>query len=382
MTALLLTENFPPRIGGSSRWFWELYRRMPRSDVVIAAGSCLGDAAFDATHDLRVRRLPLSFRDASLRRPRGWLAYARAAAALRAVVRDQHVAALHCGKVWPEGWLALALGRPFACYAHGEELISNRSSRELTWMARRVLARAALVIANSSNTAGLLERVWGVDAGRIAVVHPGVDTSRFAPAARDEDVRRALGWAGRTVVLTVARLQRRKGHDVMIDAAVLLRPRWPHLLYAIVGDGEERQALTARVRAAGLDDCVRFHGAVDDAELVRRYQQCDLFVLPNRTHEGDLEGFGMVLLEAQACGRAVVAGDSGGTAEALRAGETGVLVDCTRPEPLAGAIEALLSDAARRDRMGAAGRRRACDEFDFARQPARILTTLGRALPR
>src|SRR5262249_17681185 len=171
----------------------------------------------------------------------------------------------------------------------------------------------------------------------IAGLPPGVDTSRFAPRPPDEAARAALGWLGRTVVLTVARLQRRKGHDVMIDAVALLRGQFPTLLYAIVGDGEERAALEHRVQQAGLGEHVRFHGAIDDAQLLQAYQQCDLFALPNRTVDGDFEGFGMVLLEAQACGRAVLAGNSGGTDEAVRAGATGVMVDCAAPAAVASA---------------------------------------------
>ncbi len=380
MTALLVTENFPPRIGGSSRWLWELYRRLPRAGVVVAAGACAGDAAFDRTHDLRVTRLPLSFRDLGVLSPPAWLAYRRAARALRAVERDAAVRVVHCGRVLPEGWLALAGGLPYGCYVHGEELVSNRTSRQLTWMAVRVMRRAAVLIANSHHTAALLERRWGVTAARIAVLAPGVDTSRFAPAAPDERTRAALGWGGRTVVLTVARLQKRKGHDRMIDAIGLLRPHIPALLYAIVGDGEERAALEARVRGARLTEHVRFYGAVDDAQLVRAYQQCELFALPNRTVNGDFEGFGMVLLEAQACGRAVLAGDSGGTAEAVRAGETGVIVDCARPESLAEAVAALLNDGALRERMGAAGRRWMVESFDFDRRAPRAAAVLGRVL--
>jgi len=378
MRALLVSENFPPRIGGSARWLWELYRRLPRADVTVAAGSCPGDAAFDRGHDLRVARLPLSFPDLGVLSPPIWLHYRRAARTLRAHARRDAVQVLHCGRVLPEGWLALACARPFACYVHGEELISNATSRQLTWMAAHVMRRAAVLIANSRHTAELLQRRWGVEVTRIAVLTPGVDTARFAPAPRDEATRAALGWAGRTVVLTVARLQKRKGHDRMIDAVELLRTRFPTLLYAVVGDGEERAALEQRVRRAGLGAHVRFHGAVDDTELLRIYQQCDLFALPNRTADGDFEGFGMVLLEAQACGRAVLTGDSGGTAEAVCAGETGVIVDCTQAEPLANAVAALLQDGGWRERMGAAGRRWVEAGFDFDGGAPRAAAVLAR----
>ena len=275
---------------------------------------------------------------------------------MRALAIRTGATAVHCARVLPEGWIAAGTGLPFGIFAHGEEFASYASSRELTWMARRVMRGAALFIANSRHTAALLERDWGVAAARLAVVSPGVDVERFAPAPRDDAVRATLGWENRLVVLTVGRLQRRKGHDRMIEAVALLREEFPSLLYAIVGDGSERGDLEAAVQRAGLSAYVRFHGVLPDAELVRAYQQCDLFALPNRSAGTDFEGFGMVLLEAQACGRAVLAGDSGGTAEALRAGETGVLVDCRRADTLAAAVAALLRDQQRREHMGASGR--------------------------
>jgi phosphatidylinositol alpha-1,6-mannosyltransferase len=380
MTALLLSENFPPVVGGSARWLWEIYRRVPRAQVSIAAGRCAGDRDFDRSHDLDVTRMPLSFAGVGALSLSGWRRYREARRTVRALATRAGAAAVHCARVLPEGWIAAGTGLPFGVFAHGEEFASYASSRELSWMARRVMKRAALFIANSCHTAALLEREWGVPAARLAVVSPGVDTARFAPAPRDDVARAALGWSDRPVVLTVGRLQRRKGHDRMIEAIALLCEQFPTLLYAIVGDGTERGDLEASVQRAGLSSHVRFYGVLDDAELLRAYQQCDLFVLPNRTDGNDFEGFGMVLLEAQACGRAVIAGDSGGTAEAVRAGETGVIVDCRRADTLAAAVAALLREPARREQMGAAGRQwtaRACSFEVLAPQMASALDRIA-----
>ena len=149
-------------------------------------------------------------------------------------------------------------------------------------------------------------------------------------------MRARLGWGERRVVLTVGRLQKRKGHDMMIRALPAIRRAVPDVLYAIVGDGEERAALEQLAEQEGVRQSVQFLGEVDDETLVRCYQQCDLFALPNRQVGGDIEGFGMVLLEAQACGRPVLAGASGGTAETMRVPETGRVVPCDRPQELAG----------------------------------------------
>ena len=194
MTAMLVTEIFPPRIGGTARWFWELYRRMPRDDVVVAAGTCEGDAAFDRTHDLRVERMPLAIGRFDPARPRGWIAYARTALTLRRLRRGAAAERLDCARVLPEGWLALSCGVPFVCYVHGEELVSNRTSRLYTRITRRVLERAALVIANSHHTAALVERDWQVDPARIEILRPLAMDPKEARRLR---ARRKLRPAGR-----------------------------------------------------------------------------------------------------------------------------------------------------------------------------------------
>lgn len=377
MAILFLTENFPPIVGGTSRWFWEICRRAPCSEVVVGAGACNGDRQFDRAHSLRVERLPLFFADLGLFSMDGWKRYRRATARVRRLIRSSSLAAVRCGRLLPEGWVALRAGHPYACFVHGEELNTYATSRQLTWMARRVLRRADFLIANSAHTAGVLQQRWPMPRDGIRLLHPGVDTRRFAPAPPDPAARARLGWGERPVVLTVGRLQKRKGHDHMIEALAALVPRFPDLLYAVVGGGEERGALQEAARRLRLTEHVRFHGEVDDETAVCAYQQCDLFVLPHRRVAGDFEGFGMVLLEAAACGKAVIAGDAGGSAEALRHGESGLLVDCARVDALAGAVGELLGDRERRERMGTAGRRLAERDFDFDAGSADMAEVLG-----
>jgi phosphatidylinositol alpha-1,6-mannosyltransferase len=384
---LLLSRVFPPQVGGSGRWLWEIYRRLPRHQVVIAAGEDPRQGEFDARHDLTVARLPLHPESWGLCDPRGVRGYARALRGLLPLVWAHRIDEVHCGCCLPEGLMGLALrirtGRPYVCYVHGEELGFAAASRELGWLSRRVLRHARYLIANSRNTGRILVERWGLPAGRIRVLHPGVDVGRFAPAARDRAARARLGWGDRPVVLTVGRLQRRKGHDQMIRALAAVRRAVPDVLYAILGDGEERPALQGLVAGEGLGDHVQFLGERDDATLVSCYQQCDLFVLPNRQVGQDIEGFGMVLLEAQACGTPVVAGASGGTAETMQVPETGLIVPCEGPDRLAAAVAELLSDPERLARMGSAARRRAVAQFDWdvlGRQAEQVFRD-GRPVP-
>jgi phosphatidylinositol alpha-1,6-mannosyltransferase len=388
MTTLLVSDIFPPKTGGSGRWFWEIYRRLPREDFVIAAGEDPRQMDFDRSHNLRVMRLPLTMRSWGLLSGAGLAGYWRTVRMLRRVVRDERVEKVHCARCMPEGVMALALkwwcGVPYSCYVHGEDVNLASTSRELRWLAKRVLRGADFAISNSRNTERILKEEWHLPDQRIRLMHPGVDIKRFVPAARSHTTRDRLGWDDRQVLLTVGRLQKRKGHDQMISALPVIRRTIPDILYAIVGDGDERRFLENLVAQEGLEKHVQFLGELDDEGLVHCYQQCDLFALPNRQVGRDIEGFGMVLLEAQACGKPVVAGNSGGTAETMRIPETGLVVNCDGPQALAALVVELLGDRRRLAQMSTAARQWVVEHFDWAalsRQAEQIFHVGTRPLP-
>jgi phosphatidylinositol alpha-1,6-mannosyltransferase len=306
---------------------------------------------------------------------------------LRQLVVDEGVTCIHCGKCLPEGLLALALrswkGIPYTCHVWGEELGFARTSRELTWLTRRVLHGARHVVVCSTNSKQLLLGEWGLPADRLSVINPGVDIEHFVPAAPDPAVRDRLGWTGRMVLLTVSRLDKRKGHDMLLRALPTIREAVPNALYAIVGDGAEREPLRRQVAEHGLGDCVQFLGSIaaNDPRLAECYQQCDLFVHPNRQVGNNFEGFGMVLTEAEACGKPVIAGASGGTADTLLDGETGWLVRCEEPGPLAEAVVDLLRDRSRLAAMGEAARHWVVERFDWAVIRGQMAAALGLEAP-
>jgi phosphatidylinositol alpha-1,6-mannosyltransferase len=364
---LVIADVFPPRHGGSGRWLWDLYRRLPDLHPTVLAGPADGDREFDRASSLPIERWPL--RLASWGALGGAGGYAALARRTAAVVRRVQPRVVHCGKCLPEGllgWInARRTGVPYWCFAHGEELSLVRDSRELNWLTGLVLRGAARVVANSDHTRRIAMEGWRLPGDRVVVLHPGVDATRFVPAAPDAAARESLGWTGRAVILTVGALQKRKGQDMMIRALPEIRRRCPDVLYAIAGEGWERAELERLAVDLGVADAVRFMGVPDEDALVRSYQQCDLFALPNRRVGWDFEGFGIVLLEAQACARPVIAGASGGTAEAILPTETGVLLPTESPAPLAEACSALLADPARRARMGARAREWILERFDW-----------------
>ena len=361
---LLLTELYPPTVGGSAVLFENLYSRLDGPVTVLTAG----DGRVREQAGLDVRTMPMSGPDWGLIKPASLRRHLTVAAALRRLHTGRQL--VHCGRALPEGLSARMARLPYVCWTHGEELGFASSSRELRWLMRRVYAGARGVLANSHNSASLLVTDWGVGAERIVVIHPGVDTERFHPDANPGEWRRQHAASGELLFLSVGRLHRRKGHDVALKALAQLA-NLP-VRYLIAGDGPMRRHLERQARESGLSDRVAFLGAVPDRTLPALYAACDVFLMPNRQDGVDFEGFGIVFLEAAATARAAIGGQSGGVAEAVADGETGLLVDGHDAAAVAGAMRRLALDADLRMRMGQRGRQRVLQQFTWGAGAARL----------
>ena len=343
---LLLTENFPPKEGGSGRWFWELYSRLPNDKVLIVANDTPEGREFDKTHELDIVRIELESTEWGLASTKGLGFYWETIRKVLKLIKEYGIEEVHCGRVIPEGVIARALkllaGARYNCFVHGEDVETAATSREHSLLVKNVCKNASMLICNSENTANIVRKL-GFDSGsKCEVLHPGVDTSRFEVAAPDTSFRQKMGWSGKRVLLTVGRLQRRKGQDFLIKSMPALLNEFPDLFYAVVGRGECYDELISLVDQHKLHDNVCVYPDMDDEALIKCYQQCDIFILPNRTIGNDIEGFGMVLVEAQVCGKPVIAGDSGGTRETMNIGKTGHIIDCSSTENLLNGLSPIL----------------------------------------
>ena len=348
---LLLTENFPPIEGGSGRWFWELYSRLPKDNVTIVTHDLEGGGEFDKSHDLHVIRTPLANPEWGIKSISGLRFYFANVRKLVKLVKQHRIDEIHCGRVIHEGitaWIVkLLTGTPYRCFVHGEDVETAATSREQSLLVKQVCKHAASLICNSYNSQRLVASLGFSDTDKCDVLHPGVDTSTFKPAPANNEIRQRFGWAKESLVLlTVGRLQKRKGQDFLIEAMPRLLEKVPQLQYVIVGRGDELENLRHLVEKHRLQENVFIHTNFDDTDLINAYQQCNVFILPNRTIQNDIEGFGMVLVEAQACGKPVIAGDSGGTSETLQVGETGFIIDCSSPQAIETALPIALKNCA------------------------------------
>jgi phosphatidyl-myo-inositol dimannoside synthase len=379
---LLVSQVFPPAVGGSGMLLENIYTRVNLPVTVLTdRETCRGTE--ETRGPLTMRRIDLRGDLWGLLNRRALMQHVRVARTIRRLAAPPAV--VHCGRAQPEGVAALlaaaAPGGPrYVFWAHGEEISAAQTSRELRWIMRRVYAGAALAIANSRNTAAMLEAA-GMPRAKIEVVYPGVDARRFSAEVDGAALRQQLAPDGELLLVTVGRVERRKGHDLALAALAAARHRLPPFRYAIVGGGGERARLEAMAVEYGIADRVVFTGEVSAGDLPRYFAACDIFVHPNRVVDrSDFEGFGLVFLEAAACGKPAIGGATGGVTEAVQDGITGLLVSGTDAEELAGVIERLARSPELRARLGQAGRDRVRDFFTWETAARRVEAVHARVL--
>ncbi len=354
---LLVTNDFPPKVGGIQNYLWELWRRLPPDDVVVHTTPYRGSATFDAQQPFTVIRS---------REP--WLLPGP-----HLVRRVNRLAKRHDADLvvidpaLPAGLVGPRLDLPYAVVVHGAEVAIPGRLPGVRRLLRDVLDSAAGVIAAGGYPALECERALGRHLPAF-VIPPGVDIERFRPASRHERglLRSRLGLRPEApTVVSVSRLVPRKGMDTLVQAAALLAARGRDLQVVIAGDGRDRGRLRSLAARTGAP--VRLVGRLGDDDVAALLGCADVFAMLCRTRWRGLEqeGFGIVYLEAAAAGVPQVAGRSGGAHEAVADGETGLVLDPATPGAAAEAIGALLDDGERRAAMGAAARQRAATSFSY-----------------
>ena len=359
--SLLATNDFPPKVGGIQSYLHELWRRLPPDDTTVFTTPYDGARQWDAEQPFRIeratQRLLLPTR-ATRRR-------------VDALAREVDAGVVFLDPMLPLGLIGPKLqAAPYVVIAHGAEVTVYGSIPLSGSAGRRVLRGAAGVVAGGEYAARVAARVAGRPLPTL-VVPPGVDPQRFQPLDADARARARARFGVHPevpLVLGVSRLVPRKGFDVVVDAVRNL----DGVELAIAGSGRDRARLERRARPLG--ERAHFLGRVSGADLPALYGCADVFAMACRDRWGGLEaeGFGIVFLEAAACGVPSVAGRSGGSHEAVVDTETGFVVEPRDVAAVRHAIEQVLGDDGLRHRMGAAARQRVEREFSFDALAARL----------
>ncbi len=376
--SLLVTNDFPPKIGGIQNYLWELWRRLPEGSAAVYATPYRGAAAFDVAQPFPIERSP-----EPVLLPYPWLR-----SRIRREARRVGAEIVILDPAVPLGIIGPTLGIPFGVVLHGAEVTIPGRLPVLRSLLGRTLRSSSLVISAGEYALAEAERCAGRSLPSV-VIPPGVDLERFRPADDQErtELRRRFGIGGGDVALAVVtRLVPRKGMDTLVRAAAAVADRRKSgvggagLTVLIGGAGRQQAELRRLIEATGAP--VRLLGRLSDGDVADLYRAADLMAMPcnERWFGLEQEGFGIVFLEAAACGIPQIAGRSGGAQEAVSKGLTGLVVDHPNdPQSVADAIEAVLDDPVRRAEMGKAARRRVVEDFDYQVLANRLHSTIQSA---
>lgn len=360
---LLVTIDFPPSKGGVARFYHELVTHLPKESIVVLAPQ-IDSAPWGQTKNASYTlvRKKLFFR--KLLWPR-WLPLLWH---IWRVARHENIEHIFVGQILPVGtavWiLSFFWSIPYTVITHAMDVLLPRMYPRKKLLLRRILGRAKSVSTVSSFTRKELVDS-GVPTEKIFLISPGV--SRIPKS--DRDIRQEIGWENNFILLTISRLVERKGHEEVLRALLQLKESLPNIRYLVVGAGPFESRLKDISKQEGLEDFVHFAGEVSDKDLGAYYAACNVFIMLSRQIGGaDVEGFGIVFLEAALFSKPSIAGKTGGVADAVVDGHTGLLVNPEKFEEVSQAILKLSHDPRLREELGQNAYTRVQEHFSWQSQ--------------
>ncbi|PIR92274.1 hypothetical protein COU01_02655 [Candidatus Falkowbacteria bacterium CG10_big_fil_rev_8_21_14_0_10_44_15] len=354
---LLFTLEYPPAIGGVANYYGNLVKYWPDGEIQILAGEKLIKPhwLFGLWHLWRA-------------------------------IRKFDIKIVLVGQILPLGTVAWLLSRVpgvkfnYVVFLHGLDLTSALKVPRKKKLTGKILAGAQKIIAANSYTAKLAREI--VEQGKIEVINPGVDRRITDNAQLITQIKEKYNLQRKLVLLQVGRLVARKGVDKVLEAFTVetrhgasLLKECPNLIYVIIGNGPATSNIQYLISKHNIQNNVLLITNADDSEVNSWYELCDIFIMPARNIDGDFEGFGIVYLEANAYGKPVIAGDSGGVRDAVQNGVNGLLVDPESVEEISNAIIKLAQDESLRKKLGEQGRERA-RQFNWQVQVEKVMKAL------
>ncbi len=355
MKTLLVTIEYPPFFGGVANYYYNIVKHWPEGD---ACGSDHGIMVLDNNQGQLLSDSLLFFK---------WIP---GIFRIMRTVRKHGIDKLIIGHLLPLGNAAYfatrIVKRPYAVVLHGMDLETAKLKPRKRKLSYKILKEASGIICSNSYAAKSVKDFLGTEEEyKVRIVNPGIDDRDMISGHQIEKFRQEQGVPDGTLIFTIARIVKRKGIDKVVEAMPAVLKVSPGCRYVIAGIGPDERYIEEKIAALPEEARrrVRMIGKITDAEKWLWLRACDIFAMPSRQIGNDVEGFGIVLMEASLAGRPVVAGDSGGVRDAVENNTSGFLVDPEKTEAIANAIVRLAEDTALRRRLGEQGRKRALDSF-------------------
>lgn len=386
--SLLITLDFPPTKGGISNHFWNLCNYIPKNKITVLTNK----SSHSPDTEFKIYRYNLISKAKYI-----WPKWLFLLFRLMLVVSKENnkikedknlIKLIQVGQILPLGTVALIFkwlfGYPYMLYVYGQDLIISISNKRKLWLIKKILKDAESIISCSNDTKNIVIR-FGVDKKKVFTVYPCIKKPVTIEFSEEKliKIKNKYKLMNKKIILTVGNLVKRKGHDMVIKSLPKIINTIPNLLYVIIGSGFELKNLMELVEEKKLEKYVTFLNQVDNTELSMIYSICDAFIMASREIKNkknqviDIEGFGMVFIEANLYGKPTIGGNSGGVPEAIEDGISGILVDPEDTHDIADKTIKVLSNDAFANKLGEQGYRRAKNKFNCESKYNKILELLN-----
>lgn len=373
--SLLITLEFPPQIGGVGNYLFNIVNYFPTQDIVVLAEKTPTLPPF-TNYKVYQKKLLTTFKFI-------WPKWIFLFFLAKKIIKEESIKYIQVSHALPVGTVALMikkyLGLPYLVYTHGMDILLPQSSKRKTRLIKSIFNNADRVIANSRFTKDELLKL-GVDDEKITIVHPCANSvPKKIDLKKQEEIVNKYHLQNKKILFTVGRLVARKGHDLVIKSLRKVIDRFPNVVYLVSGDGPNKQNLINLTDAMNLSDKVVFLGEISDDDLQIFYRLCNIFIMPAREikGKGDVEGFGLVFLEASLFAKPVIGGKSGGQPDAIEDGYSGLLVNPNDENEIANTIIKLLESPELAKKLGQQGRQRAMEKFRWDEEAKKIINLLS-----
>jgi len=366
LKTLLITIDFPPQKGGVATYLSNLCRNLDFGKILVLANKHEGSEHFDHKQGYKIIRARLFFKFF-------WPSWLRTLRQAKKVIRREKIEQILISHVLPMGYIALLLKLPFIVSLHGYDVLAAQKTAWKKYWLMKILTKSKAIIVNSNFTKQEVLKL-GISESKITIVYPcpNIKPEDLNPQER-QALKTELELHGKKVLLSVGRLVKRKGFDKVIEALPEVIKQVPNLEYLIVGNGNYKDELEKLALKLKVLDQVTICEDIPDSNLPNYYDLADVFIMPARQiGQSDVEGFGIVYLEANSFGKPVIAGKSGGASEAVIDGQTGILVDPENVSDIAKAIVHLMNNQEYALKLGSQGKDRIQNEFQWEKQVMKL----------
>jgi len=367
--SLLITIDFPPQQGGVANYLANFSNNISKNKIIVLADKKGRWQSFDSKQEYKIFRQQLYYKHF-------WPKWLKIFSIAKKIIKQKNVEQIIFSHVLPIGYICLLLNLPFVTILHGYDILAAQKNVWKNFWLKTILHKSKHIIVNSDFTKQQVIK-QGINENKITIVYPCPNIPNKINQTKKELIIKELELEGKPILLSVGRLVKRKGIDKVIESLGSVIKNFPDLIYLIIGQGEYKRELEKLAKSKQFRSNIIFLENISNQHLPIYYNLADIFIMPSRIeNQNDVEGFGIVYLEAGLFAKPVIAGKSGGVEDAVIDGKTGILVEPNNSSAISNAILKLLNDGKLANKLGVQGQKRVLSKFQWSKQISKLKNIL------